>query len=114
MLIRAELVGLDQTGERLLDELFALVDVVEDFAAQNKVAAVYRYAIVAHRSDRRHEPLIGGLDEVKALSGANRREGRDPWLALELGDHLVDRHVGQAVRVVRQKNRILAEVLPHA
>ncbi len=103
---------LDQPPERLLDELLALADVVEDLPAEDEVAAVDPGRALANVADRLHRASVVGLHEVERVGRAHGEEGGDVVRRAEGLDELRERSVRQRVAVVGEEHVVIPEVRP--
>src|SRR5687768_15501536 len=78
VLVRGELVHPDQPLEALDDELFALVQVIEDLRLEREEPAVHPDVGLGDRLDVDDVTgARGGADDVERLAGADRYERRE-------------------------------------
>src|SRR5207237_489692 len=87
--VDAEELLLDQALEGALDELVALLDVVEDVVAKNEVAAVDEQLLVRHAVDARGQAVCIGVHRVEAVPSVDAREAGRDALGLEVFDHAI-------------------------
>src|SRR4051794_8112746 len=88
------LVG-DESLERLLDELLAGLDVVEDRPAEDEEAAVDSQTAVGDMVDAGDDAVVPPADDVERMGRPDRQECGDLVAGLEILDEVVDRGVGQ-------------------
>src|SRR6267142_1397383 len=101
----------DQTLERLHDELLTLLYIVKDLPAQNEVPAVEPPFALIQSPELLDKPGAIGCDDMKGLRTSDRSKAGHDVLFLEIPDHLVQRQVRYAIRIVGQKHRLALQIL---
>ena len=104
VLVSHELTFRDQSRERLEHELLALLQVVEDLAPEDEVAAVDPDLGAVGSAELLHVAIRVDIGEVVGEGRADREEAGDLPALLEGVDHLVEMHVRQAVAVIGEED----------
>src|SRR5262249_53417967 len=109
--VRDELPAFEEAPERLIQQLLAVLDVVEDALSESKVAAVDTEIRSIDVDDRRDQPISVRRDEVAGDIRLHVREAGGLAAPNELGQLSVERQVGEAVGIVREKDFVVGQVL---
>src|SRR5690242_1606387 len=110
VVVRHQLALGDEALERRLDQLLAGLDVVEDLAAEDEVAAVDPRIGADDVVDAEHGPVGSARHEMEAVVRAYREEGAGAAALHELVDQGGQRKIGEAVAVIRKEYLLLGEV----
>src|SRR5438034_4823221 len=102
---------LDEPVEWLRHELIALLDVAEDLFAQHEIAAVDQELLVRATSDTRREAIRRSVERVEAVPAVDAYDARYHPLRFEVGNHLVERQVRKAIRIVGEERPFVLEML---
>jgi hypothetical protein len=105
--VRHQLVLGDQPPKRLLHEVVAFLDVVEDLPSEDEVAAVDPHVRIRDVVDLRHRVVLGDLRDVEVVGRARGDEECGLVGGGQHLDHVWNRGVGQRVAVVRQEDLVV-------
>src|ERR1700733_6448012 len=109
--LRPHLTFRHKTTERFIDELFAGIDVAEDFLAQNKVSAIHPDIRVRHALDAAYTAFIVGNNSIQATGPRLHRQERSITIAArKLLNHFRKIEIRQSVAVVSQKHLFAVEM----
>ena len=104
---------LDEARKRLINELVALLDGVEDGPPKDEETAVDPDVGARERIDGAHDAALVRLDDVVLDAGPHGDEESGLPLTLERLDHVVERRVREPVAVGREERRIVTDVGLH-
>ena len=107
--LREHLAGRHQPLQRLLDEVLAGSQLVEELPAQDEVTAVDPDVGAHHVAHRPDAAVVGHRDHVEAVVRAHREEARRRLLVLGAGDHRGQVGVGQRVPVVGEEELVVGQ-----
>src|SRR5208282_6596867 len=98
--VRHQVSGFDQAIERLKNQLFAVLDVIKNFFAKDKIATIDPNIRLLAGTDSLHDTPFIEFRQVKTDWWMNGNEATNLPACLELIDHLRKRRIGQPVAVV--------------
>ena len=113
MLEGEQLIGLDQPPERRLDQLLAILEIVEDLGAEDEEAAIDPQIGVGGGLDAIDLAARLHLDEMQAERGAHCEETGDLAALLEGLDHGRQIDVGEAVAVIGEEHLLALDMRAH-
>src|SRR6266446_224057 len=113
MAICGQLLQLDEPLEGLLDELLALLEVIEDLSLEREEAPVDPEVGAPDVADVADEGVVGERDGMEALAGTDAEEAGDLALLAEVLEILRQRKIGEPVAVVGEEGRVVSEIAPH-
>src|SRR6185503_2438047 len=108
--VRDQLLLADQALEGLIDELFAVLDVIENLTLEGKKAAIDPEICAAHVTNVTDERVVVQRNRMEALTRAHAEEAGDFVLPAELLDVLRQVEIREAIAVVGEEHLVVAEI----
>src|SRR6476659_8046608 len=113
MLEGKQLIGLDQPPERRLDQLIAILEVIEDLRAEDEEAAIDPQIGILGSAQAVDLAARLHIDEMQAEGRAHREETGDLAACLEGLNHGREIDVGEAVAVIGEEHLLALDMGAH-
>ena len=111
--VRHQTSRFDQAIERVKHKLFAVLDVIKNLFAKDKIAAVDPNIRLLARTNSLHDALFIEFSQVKIDWRMNGNEATNLPACLELIDHFCKWRIRQPVAVVGQKYVFILDKMPN-